>query len=203
MTKRAFTLAELLVVIAIMVTMLVGTFGVLVMVAQQSGADSAIPTVQAILGAARAYAADNGVDTRVQFTSQTGDDAGTRAVLEYKDPDRNRWESVIAGDFGKIAADIFVAKGMPATLPSPPASTGDSDADIANWENYQAQVLEAVKSHVGTSPSFTLQFDPRGMLTGSDTQAVALTLAQKSGDKVTGKAFYAINPNTGTRMVFE
>ena len=67
-TRKAFTLIEMLAVIGIMLVLMVATFGAFSLFAERMGPGEAQATLQGYLNGARAYAAANGVKTRVEFS---------------------------------------------------------------------------------------------------------------------------------------
>ena len=220
-TRRGFTLIELLAVIGIMLVLMVAAFGVFNLFAKQSGPQAAVATVQAMLNAARDYAASNGVDAQVVFTAYTtrpGD--GTSMQLEYMPVNGTAFVPVPARRPILLRDEIYVLKEMPSSLPTPPAAAADprnpTDTELRNWATYEKNLLDAVSAFAfpgggkleAEHQKFYVVFDPAGYLKGdpkypTKTVQVGMTVVQASGDRVVQYVFYPLNANTGTRLVFE
>jgi hypothetical protein len=114
---------------------------------------------------------------------------------------------------------MFVCRDMPTMCPTPPSVSSDprniqpGDADA--WKRYERDMLEALTQYAysgGTLASvhtkFYAVFDPAGYMRISDTEPnlcvlYGLTVVQVGGTRVVAYAFYPLNVNAGTRIVFE
>ena len=220
-TRRGFTLIELLAVIGIMLVLMVAAFGVFNLFAKQSGPQAAAATVQAMLNAARDYAASNGVDAQVVFTAyptRPGD--GTSMQLEYRPINGTAFVPVPARRPILLRDEIYVLKEMPSSLPTPPAAAlnprNPTETELRNWAIYEKALLDAVSAFAFASggtlktdhQKFYVVFDPAGYMKGdpaepAKTVQVGMTVVQASGNRVVQYVFYPLNANTGTRLVFE
>jgi prepilin-type N-terminal cleavage/methylation domain-containing protein len=222
-THKGFTLAEMLAVIGIMLVLMVATFGVFSVFAEQTGPDGAMAVVQAMMNAARDYAATNGVLARVVFdVDPARPQEGSTMMLQYKPPGQPTWTDVRGRRPQALHNQLFVCKEMPPSLPDASKVQGVSDVrkmteqDVANWKRYEADCLRAVTDFALSNgqlsslhKGFCVIFDPAGYmsmdptLTGGQVVQYAMTVIQVGGMKVTAYRFYPVNPNTGTRIVFE
>lgn len=223
---RAFTLVELLAVIAIMLVLMTVTFGMFSMFAERTGPDAVLSTVQALLHGARDYAATNGVVTRVKFTFDPNNLAdGTTMTVEYHPVGSGStvWEPIAGRRPQTLRNSMFVLKDLPdlggIAMPekaSNPRDPSEMEAAIQRWKEYEIKLLDRVTDHAVSGSSvrnehreFYVEFDPAGYMspeplsTTSKTVKQALTVVRLAGTKVTAYAFYPLNPNTGTRLVFE
>jgi prepilin-type N-terminal cleavage/methylation domain-containing protein len=223
-SSKGFTLAEMLAVIGIMLVLVVATFGVFGLFAQRLGPDSALATLQAMLNGARDYAATNGVLTRISFTATAAKpEDGTTMTLQYKDPGGTDWKAVRGRSPVSLKDRMFVCRDMPTSLPTPPSTASDprvvSEADVNAWKDHESKMLTALTNFAypsgllaTTHTEFYAVFDPAGYLRipNSDPKCPAancvlygLTIVQVGGTRVVAYAFYPINSNTGTRVVFD
>jgi len=219
-SSKGFTLAEMLAVIGIMLVLMVATFGVFGLFAQRMGPDSALATIQAMLNSARDYAATNGVLTRISFTANAlKPEDGTTMTLQYKNPGGAGWMAVRGRTPVSLKDRMFVCRDMPTSLPTPPAAASDprqvQETDVNAWKNYEGRVLDALTTfaypggQLGTNHTqFYAIFDPAGYLRITQEEAsqcvlYGLTVVQVGGTRVVAYAFYPINSNTGTRVVFD
>ena len=222
-SRKAFTLAEMLAVIGIMLVLMVATFGVFGLFAQRMGPDSALATIQAMLNGARDYAATNGVLTRVWFSADAlKPEDGTTMTLQYKAPGGTGWMAVRGRAPVSLKDRMFVCRDMPTSLPPPPTVASDarvvSEADVNAWKGHEKKMLDALTTFAllsdgklaPTHEKFYAIFDPAGYLRIPDSDPPAaecvlygLTVVQVGGTRVVAYAFYPINSNTGTRVVFD
>jgi len=213
---KAFTLIELLAVIGIMLLLMTGVFGVFGMLAQQSGPEAAVSTLQAMLNSARDYAASEGKDARVVFSVDNTKGAdGTTMALQYKRTD-GTWDYVRGRKPFSFHGRIYICKGLPPSPPSPPAQAVDpahpTQAEMDAWNNYRKNLLAGVTSWAlqadGTLKAgpFNVTITPTGYMK-TDVAASAtvdgFTVVQVGGTRVVGYVFYPLNPNTGTQLRFE
>ena len=220
--RRGFTLIELLAVIGIMLVLMVAAFGVFNLFAKQSGPEAALSTVQAMLNAARDYAASGGVDAQVVFTADPARPLdGTTMRLEYKPIGAAAFVPVPARRPILLRDEVYVLKGMPSlsgiTVPAPAADPRNpTEAELQAWKTYEKSLLDALTTFAFQSDGklkpehreFYVVFDPAGYMKGdpaepTKTVQVVMTVIQASGNRVVQYAFYPINANTGTRLVFE
>jgi len=247
---KAFTLIELLAVIGIMLLLMTGVFGVFSMLAQQAGPEAAVSTLQAMLNSARDYAASNGVDTQVVFSvDTTKGTSGTTMALQYYETDPAKvagWYYVRGRKPYSFQDRIYICKGMPSSLASPPDHAADpakptqaeigsakgwltsnghsvpadeSTAVLVAWNAYRQDLLQGkpsengwggVTGHAldtvkkdGTLNSTRVNFNVPISPTGYITTVGGFTVVQVGGTRVVGYVFYPLNPNTGTRLLFE
>ena len=224
-SSKGFTLAEMLAVIGIMLVLMVATFGVFGLFAQRLGPDSALATLQAMLNGARDYAATNGVLSRVSFTASADKpEDGTTMTLQYKAPADTEWKAVRGRTPVSLKDRMFVCRDMPSNLPTnvPPVASDArvvSEADVNAWKDHEGKMLDALTNfacpggQLGTTHTeFYAIFDPAGYLRITQDEAskcilYGLTVVQVVGYQPTARvvtyAFYPINSNTGTRVVFD
>jgi len=222
--RTGFTLAEMLAVIGIMLVLMVAAFGLFGMFAEQVGPDAAISTIQAMLNNARDYAATYGVVTQVAFTVDVQKPLdGTTMTLQYYAPGSTNTPTDVPGRQPFLLRNqTYVCRDMPATLPAAPGSgvvdaRDLSESQLADWARYRQQLLDAVGSFAASSgkidatrATFFIVFDPAGYVSQDPPAAVAarvpeygMTIVQLGGNKVIGYAFYPMNMNAGTRLVFQ
>jgi prepilin-type N-terminal cleavage/methylation domain-containing protein len=229
---RGFTLAELMVVIGIMLVLMVATFGVLAIIADQSVTDKAASSVQAMLTGARDYAASNGVNAQVNFSADPNDlSGGTVMKLQYL-TDSGLWVNV-PGREVKLELSTIVCRKMPNTSDV----TAPTNADVQAWKTYRANLLVKLTNFALTSErppkfwstedidqnhgltNFNVVFDASGYLatdqnpgglpkiTSDPNQPsdapYALTIIQIGGTRVVSYDFFYLNTATGTRLLFD
>jgi len=224
--KRGFTLTEMLAVIGIMLVLMVATFGMFGTFAEQIGPDTAIATIQAVLNGARDYAATYGVVTQVVFTADSSKPQdGTSMSLQYYDP------SGVAQDVrGRrpvaLHGQLFVCKDMPTntftetTFANP---TSPTEAELRTAAQRREQFLNGAANSLkswasldsngvvgGDHKRFYVVFDPAGYLSQNPPSGVAgntpqygFTIIQVRANAVNAYAFYPLNMNSGTRLIFE
>lgn len=242
-SPRAFTLVEMLAVVSIMLVLLGVSYGILNSLAQQTGPDAVLVTVQAMVNNARDYAAGRGVPTRVEFrVTEPGTNdqmPSTAMILQYYTEEfssTGEWVDVPGRDPVPLPQGLYVCKGFPSTLPQltlrvPDEADDLTDYQIQQWQSYEQDVLDAVKTHAlgaGTSAElkdehdeFYIVYGPEGypvaasMLTTLNMQATevvggtgtsgapGLTIVRVSGTKVSAYTFYVWNQNAGTRLIFQ
>ena len=222
---KAFTLIELLAVVGIMLLLITGVFGVFGLLAQEAGPEAAVSTLQAMLNSARDYAVSNGVDTRVVFSvdNSKGVD-GTTMALQCLKTD-GTWDYVRGRKPFAFHGRIYICKGMPRLVagtdyvdPGSPLNNtmnaAQKELAIKAWNKYRQDLLTAVNKWTlqtdGTLKSdhrlFWVNIGPTGyMKTDIDASATVdgFTVIQVGGTRVIGYVFYPLNPNTGTRLLFE
>lgn len=158
---RAFTLIEMLAVVSIMLILLGVTFGILSDLAQQTGPETVLATVQAMIHNARDYAVGNGVPTRVEFrvTAPGGNDQlpSTTMTLQYWAADfgSGEWIDVPGRDTVALPRGIYVCKGFPPSLPASPGvariATDVTDQEMQKWREYEQEVMDHVANFVMSS----------------------------------------------------
>ena len=221
---KAFTLIELLAVVGIMLLLMTGVFGVFGLLAQEAGPEAAVSTLQAMLNSARDYAASEVKDARVVFsavdptdpTDPTKSASSTTMALQCKTGET--WDYVRGRKPFAFHGRIYICKGMPSSLPSQPTPAANpakpTQAEIDAWNNYRKNLLDGVKGFTlqtdGTLKvehrQFNVTISPTGyMKTAIDASATVdgFTVIQVGGTRVIGYVFYPLNPNTGTRLLFE
>lgn len=232
MRKRShggFTLAEMLAVIGIMLVLMVAAFGVFSTFAERLGPDTAVSSVQAMLNGARDYAATYGVTTQVMFSAMDPKEPskqaeGTIMTLQYYDPGSSQTVYDVLGRSPlTLRNQTFVCKDMPSfsgvSVPTAGDKYNPSEGDVKRWDDYYAARLKAVKDWAVVDSGGKIQtdhrkfyvvFEPSGYLAqdppatmGGSMITVGLTVIQLGGGSVTGFAIYPMNPNSGTRLVFE
>jgi len=225
-SRNAFTLVEMLAVIAIMLILMTVTFGVFSMFRERTGPDAAVARIQAYLNAARSHAAATGRDTRIEFKFRDRSNkmmAGSTLTLQeyYCDENGNAdWRDVPGSRSLAFRDRVYVCRGLPDVGSMAPPSPVDPDnprpGDVTRWRQYEQQVASKVESHALSGDAlktahdeFYLEFCPAGFPPANprtdETDVVrdGLTIVEVAGRRVTGYAFYALNTNTGTRLVFE
>ena len=222
--RHGFTLIELLAVIGIMLVLMVAAFGVFNLFAKQTGPQAAVATVQAMLNAARDYAASNGVDAQVVFTADPARPLdGTTMRLEYKPIGGTAFVPVPARRPILLRDEVYVLIGLPdlsdIPVPAPAADPRNpTDTELGLWATYEKQLLygKDLDGQGGVTGfaigsdgklkaehrEFYVVFDPAGYLKG-DSNLVGMTVVQVSGNRVVQYVSYPLNANTGTRLVFE
>jgi prepilin-type N-terminal cleavage/methylation domain-containing protein len=190
-TRKAFTLIEMLAVIGIMLVLMVATFGAFSLFAERMGPGEAQATLQGYLNGARAYAAANGVQTRVEFgvnivkndkggTGPSMED-GTVVTIKYLPPEiisssPSDWKEIPGTNRVALGNGIFVIKGLPPMSQSASLKKTLKEGDIQGWRSYEAKARDEVNTAVSqamggtppTPPPF-IQFDPAGYLVESST----------------------------------
>jgi len=225
--KAAFTLTELLAVMAIGLILVAGSIGVLVALASSIGPSNAAAELQSMLNAARSYAASEKVSARLVLKTDASDlEHGTVMKIEYLPAGKTNWTSESLAvpnrpsvSLGRSLFVLSLSTSDLTSLPTAPAAPADARnptvAEQTSWRNYRAGVLSALKGKIynptGTpKPSvvFYVYFDPSGYLSldvagQATTTPIVLVIMQVGGNQVTEYMFYPLNPNTGTRLVFE
>jgi len=226
-SRNAFTLVEMLAVIGIMLVLMTVTFGMFRLFAERTGPDAAMARIQAFLNGARSHAAATGRDTRVEFKSRdTRNDMMEGSTLTLQEYYYNAssttwdWRNVPGSRSLGFRDRTYVCRGLPNVgSVTPPAQVDPRDPrpeDVASWRQYEQQVLRKVESHVLSGnelktehDEFYIEFCPAGFpparprTRDADIVRDGLTIAQVAARRVTSHAFYALNINTGTRLVFE
>jgi prepilin-type N-terminal cleavage/methylation domain-containing protein len=231
-TRKAFTLIEMLAVIGIMLVLMVATFGAFSLFAERMGPGEAQATLQGYFNGARAYAAANGVQTRVEFSVGTvrndkgvsgpSMQDGTVVTIKYLSDTASEWREVPGTNRVTLGNGIFVIKGVPAMPTSSNYKKSLKEGDIQGWRSYEAkardEVNTAVSQAMGGTPSTTyIQFDPAGYLVEFDSSTVprgmepsvpGLTIVKLVGGewgaaKVSQYRFFLLNAFSGTRLVFD
>jgi hypothetical protein len=131
------------------------SYGILSTLAQQSGPDAVLVTVQAVIHNARDYAAGRGVPTRVEFrfTEPNSNDQlpSTSMRLQYWSDEFNDWLDVPGREPIALPQGLYVCKGFPNTMPQLPRPPSDprnvTQAQAQQWMTYQEDVLDAVAGH--------------------------------------------------------
>jgi prepilin-type N-terminal cleavage/methylation domain-containing protein len=128
---------------------------------------------------------------------------------------------------------IYICQGMPSGFPAPKDKNGNSLVlgDIDGWKWYGQTILtgpwpsssDADTASRGMSGfalnadgslkdakpgplNFNVTISPTGYMNtdvASTTTVVGFTIIQVGGTRVIGYVFYPLNPNTGTRLLFE
>jgi len=226
--RRAFTLVEMLAVVTIMLILLGVAYGVFTGLAQQTGPEAALITIQAAVNNARDYAASHGVYTRIVFRGKqprTGEPLESSTMtLQYLPPGESRREDNFVDIPGRqtvrLPRGIFVCLGFPTSLTMPPTvadPTQITQEQIKAWEKYEADLLEDVGRFAlsggklkSEHEEFYIEFGPAGYppahpITKSHlaTEEGGVTVVRISANRVVGYAFYPLNTNAGTRLIFE
>ena len=229
-SRNAFTLVEMLAVISIMLVLMTVTFGVFRTFAEQTGPDAALARIQAVLNGARSYAATSGRDTRIMFKSRSRAnpsemlEGSTLTLQEYYYYEANNtwdWRDVPGTRPVAFHDRVYVCNGLPDNLTkvggkAPANRTNPTPEDIVWWRDYEQQVLKDVRDHAMSGEKldtehdeFYIEFCPAGfppVRPRTDNMPVVengLTIVKVARRRVTAYAFYAINTNTGTRLIFE
>ncbi len=170
---------------------------------------------------------------RVKFTADTAKPMdGTTMTLQYLPRDGTiQWLDVYTRKPISLRNQVFVCFDLPATLGDVTAPTAfdASEENIADWQTFQKNLLDKIGLWALSGGTLKTQncefyavFDPTGYLivddevlktlgsasSGSMTVSVnairnGFTVIQLAAGKVTGYATYPMNPNTGTRLIFE
>jgi len=225
-------LVEMLAVISIMLVLMTVTFGVFRTFAERTGPEAALARIQAVLNGARDYAATSGRDTRIKFRCEDDRskmlEGSTLTLQEYYcDQDGNAWQWRDVPGTRPVAFHdrVYVCNGLPDNLPNvggkaPANRTNPTPQDIVWWRDYEQQVLGRVQQYAMSGDKlkpdhdeFCIEFCPAGFpparprsLSPPDDMPVVedgLTIVKVARGRVTAYAFYAINTNTGTRLIFE
>lgn len=231
-SRNAFTLVEMLAVISIMLVLMTVTFGVFRTFAERTGPEAALARIQAVLNGARDYAATSGRNTRIKFRCEDDRsemlEGSTLTLQEYYcDQDGNAWQWRDVPGTRPVAFHerVYVCNGLPDNLPNvggkaPANRTNPTPQDIVWWRDYEQQVLGRVQQYAMSGEKlkpdhdeFCIEFCPAGFpptrprsLSPPDDMPVVengLTVVKVARGRVTAYAFYAINTNTGTRLIFE
>ncbi len=227
-SRNAFTLVEMLAVISIMLVLMAVTFGVFRTFAERTGPDSALARIQAVLNGARSYAATSGRDTRIMFRCEDNGgkmlEGSTLALQEYyyyEDNNTWDWRDVPGSRPVAFHERVYVCNGLPNNLPTvggmaPADKTKPTPQDIVRWRDYEQQVLGKVGEWAMAGEKlkpehdeFCIEFCPAGFPSArprTDDMPVVengLTVVKVARGRVTAYAFYAVNTNTGTRLIFE
>ena len=229
-SRNAFTLVEMLAVISIMLVLMTVTFGVFRTFAEQTGPDAALARIQAVLNGARSYAATSGRDTRIMFKSRSKANPGemlegsTLTLQEYYYYEANNtwdWRGIPGSRPVAFHDRVYVCNGLPPDVGGmAPASvanrTNPTPQDIVRWRDYEQRVLGEVGKWAMSGDKldtkhdeFYIEFCPAGfppVRPRTDNMPVVengLTIVKVARRRVTAYAFYAINTNTGTRLIFE
>jgi len=217
---RAFTLVEMLAVVSVMLILLAATFGIFNALAQQTGPDAVMATVQAMIHNARDYAATTGYPTRIEFRCVDRRDnplQSSTMMLQHLPPEENRFVDIPGRRPVELPRGMFILNGIPPNMPSEPTvATGDvSDRDVAEWRRYERSLLDAVTRFAlsgtkirSTHHKFYIEFGPGGYRppnpqTKDPLVEYGLTIVRVTGPRVLNYSLYHMNPNTGTRLVFE
>ena len=170
---------------------------------------------------------------RVKFTADTAKPMdGTTMTLQYLPRDGTiLWLDVYTRKPISLRNQVFVCFDLPAALGDVAAPTAfdASEENIVLWQTFQKNLLDKIGLWALSSGTLKTQncefyavFDPTGYLivddevlktlgsasSGSMTVSVnairnGFTVIQLAAGKVTGYATYPMNPNTGTRLIFE
>ncbi len=220
--RDAFTLVEMLAVVSIMLLLLGAAYGIFATLTQQTGPESVLVTLQAAIHNARDYAAANGVSARVLFRSKgpTGNPLeSTVLVLQHLPPEADDFEDIPGRQPIAMPPGLYVCNGFPSgAAPTPPAVSSDgrvSETQARQWEQYERSLMQWVGDEFLSGSNlradqdrFCIEFGPAGYpppepQSSEDIASRGLTILQVTGQRVLGYAFYTMNPNTGTRLVFE
>ena len=215
----------------IAVILVVGSVGVWFALASRAGPGQASATIQSVITGAREYAVARRTSTRVVFENDLNQmNRGTAFYLEYdsdSSPGTYTWTRAEKRVVQHLTPQVFVLKDVASGLPAAPAvaSENPTDAELSAWRTYQQQITKALANFAFTSvdangylgsgaqfssvhQKFYIQFDPTGYLAANPDNAAmtvqsALVIIQVAGRRVGDYVFYPLNPNTGTRLVFE
>jgi len=218
---RAFTLVEMLAVVSIMLVLLGVSYGILTSLAQQTGPDAMLVTVQAAIHNARDYAAGRGVPARIEFrcTDPGSDDPMPSSTmrLQYWSDAFNDWVDVPGRESFALPQGLYVCKGFPSALPQSPTSVPDdptklTDDQVEEWQKHEQEVLDAVSTHALTAGSppqlksehdeFYIVYGPEGYPITPQDGARLTNLNLQSGDLVgaTGNAGLTLVRASGSRV---
>jgi prepilin-type N-terminal cleavage/methylation domain-containing protein len=221
-SRNAFTLVEMLAVISIMLVLMTVTFGVFRTFAERTGPDAALAQIQAVLNGARSYAATSGRDARILFRCKDNLkemlEGSTLTLQEYYEVNNTwQWRDVPGTRPVAFHDRVYVCNGLPENLPNVPAhKTNPTPQDIVEWRRYEQQVLGKVGQYAMSGEKlkpehdeFCIEFCPAGFpparpkTGGMPVVEDGLTIVKVARGRVTAYAFYAINTNTGTPLIFE
>jgi len=154
-SRRGFTLIEMLAVVSIMLILLGVSYGVLSSLAQQTGPDAVLVTVQAAIHNARDYAAGYGVPTRIEFrfTDPNTDDPMPSSTIRLQCwSDRfNDWIDMPGREPIALPQGIFVCKGFPNSLPQTTLRVGSvtnlTEQQVQQWQLHEQEVLDEVAEY--------------------------------------------------------
>lgn len=228
--RRGFTLTEMLAVIGIGMVLMAGTIGALYALAGHIGPDNGAATLQAMLNATKAYAASHGVEARLVVESSMDNlENGSRLYVQYKEPDDAGWGNPVVAPVNEVnlGKNMVVLRDLPSGMPSlpsaaPPKDRAPTAAEIDQWRDYRNDLMQALARHGFSDVSngiigqggdvradqdeFYVYFEPEGYLKRdppADGAEQVLLIVQIGGRRVKEYAFYPLNPNTGSRMLFE
>lgn len=228
-SKNAFTLVEMLAVVGIMLVLMSVAFGVFSLFAERSSPEAAAAIIQAVLNNARDYAASNGVRTGIFFYAYEPDRANpfqaqstqleSTIIRMMRWPaDRDGFEDIPGRIPVRLPERVYILKNLPTRGPgaAPPVKDPKSmtPEDMVKWRQYEQDILAAIQQHEALSGGdvdsevFYLEFGPAGYppATPRNPRKViqnGLTIVKLAGPRVTAYAFYPLNTNTGTRLIFE
>jgi len=217
---RAFTLVEMLAVVSIMLILLGVSYGILTSLAQQTGPDAVLVTVQAAIHNARDYAAGRGVPARIEFrfTDPVSDAPMPSSTmrLQYWSDEFKDWTDVPGREPFALPQGLYVCKGFPTSLPQSPTSVPDdptklTDEQVRQWQKHEQDVLDAVTQHAlkTSSPElkdehdqFYIVYGPEGYPITPQDGARLTNLKLQPGDLVgaTGSAGLTLVRVSGTRV---
>ncbi len=220
--RAGFTLTEMLAVMGIGLILIAGTIGSLYALAGHIGPGTGVATLQSMLNATKAYAAAHSVEARLRLESSMEDlNSGTWMSIEYKDG--STWKTAPI-DKVPVGRNLIVLRNLPPGLrraPSPPPATrAPTQSEIDEWNQYYEDLMGELARHGFNNVSngiiggdvkagqdeFYVYFEPEGYLSPnppSDGARQVLVIVQVGGRRVQEYEFCPLNPNTGTRMVFE
>ncbi len=137
----------------------------------------------------------------------------TTMTLQHLPPDESRFVDIPGRRTVSLPRAMYVLNGIPTNMPrEPTVTTGDvSDRDVATWRRYERDLLDAVTRYAmaGTKLNeFYIEFGPGGYRpadprTSGTLVEYGVTIVRVTGQRVLGFKLYPMNPNTGTRLVFE
>jgi len=177
---RAFTLVEMLAVVSIMLILLGASYAVLVSLAQQSGPEAVLGTVQAAIHNARVYAAGHGVPARIEFRCTDPTDPGKQMPastlrLQYWSDEFGEWVNVPGREAVLLPQGLYVCKGIPSLPGGPGAAPADpadlTDQQVEQWQKHEQEILDAVTAHAmaagnarleGEHDGFYIVYGPEG-----------------------------------------
>jgi len=118
----------------------------------------------------------------------------------------------------KLGKQMYVLKDMPGLSAGDLSGTANpdvnpTDTQIADWRQKDLAVRKALGGKLsGTDINFYVEFNPTGYMvvggSGSDRVRYALTIVRADPnlagtDGVIAYTVFALNPNTGTALIFE